>query len=162
ARYHSPAMSSPIEIVGYRPEFREAFESLNREWLERYALIEPVDVEHLQKPEEHILRDGGQVFFAVQGSAVVGTCAAVRKSEDVFELAKLTVASSARGHGLGRRLCEVVVSYAREAGASEIVLSSNTQLVDAIHLYEALGFQHAPIPDDMPYETADVFMKLAL
>ena len=154
--------ASEIELVEYRPELRPDFERLNRLWLEGHSLLEAVDLEYLQEPERHILATGGQVFFAMQGSVVIGTCAAIRISSTTFELAKLSVDPSARGRGLGRRLCEAVLKYARQAGATEIVLTSHTALVEAIRLYESMGFQHEPLPADVRYETANVFMRLTL
>ncbi|MEA2162805.1 MAG: putative acetyltransferase [Thermoanaerobaculia bacterium] len=151
-----------IELVTYRPELREDFERLNRLWLEGHGLIEPVDVEYLRKPERLILAHGGQIFFAMQGPVVLGTCAAMRIATSTWELAKLAVDPSARGHGIGRRLCDTVIAYARNAGATEIVLTSHTDLVEAIHLYESFGFQHEPMPDDVRYTTANVFMRLEL
>jgi putative acetyltransferase len=160
-------MSSPVEepnttIVTYRPEFREAFERLNRAWLEAHSLLEPADLEHLHHPELHILSSGGQIFFALQAGEVVGTCAAIRVSPSVFELAKLAVAPVAQGRGLGRQLSERVLSFARDAGASKIELTSHTDLVQAIRLYESLGFQHEPLPADIRYQTANVYMTLSL
>src|SRR5882724_135354 len=156
------SLTHEFKLVEYRPELQPDFERLNRLWLEGHSLIEPVDVEYLQAPERLILDTGGQVFFAVQGSVVIGTCAAIRISSSTFELAKLAVDPAARGHGLGRRLCETVVEYARRAGATEIVLTSHTALVEAIRLYESMGFRHAPMPADVRYETANVFMQLSL
>ena len=151
-----------IELVEYRPELRPEFERLNRLWLEGHSLLEPVDLEYLREPERLILGHGGQVYFAMQGENVVGTCAAIPISSTTWELAKLAVDPSARGHGIGRRLCEAVLSYARNAGAAEIVLTSHTALVEAIHLYESMGFLHAPLPADVRYETANVFMRLTI
>jgi GNAT superfamily N-acetyltransferase len=151
-----------IDLVGYRAEFRAAFERLNRRWLEEHGLLEPADLEYLQEPERHILADGGEVYFAVDGEVVVGTCAAIRLSDTTFELAKLVVDPAARGAGLGRRLCETVLDYAGRNGATEVVLTSNTALVEAIRLYESLGFHHEPLPADVRYATADVFMRLQL
>jgi ribosomal protein S18 acetylase RimI-like enzyme len=156
------AMSDQVTLATYRPDLREDFERLNRLWLEGHNLIEPVDVEYLREPERLILADGGQVFFAMQGRVVLGTCAAIRISTTTWELAKLAVEPSARGRGIGRRLCEAVLGYARNAGATEIVLTSHTALVEAIHLYESFGFQHEPMPEDVRYETANVFMRLEL
>src|SRR4051794_23857454 len=42
-----PSGTPDTTIVTYRPEFREAFERLNRDWLETHSLLEPTDVEHL-------------------------------------------------------------------------------------------------------------------
>jgi GNAT superfamily N-acetyltransferase len=158
-----PSADAPeIELVEYRPELRPEFERLNRLWLEGHSLLEPVDLEYLQGPERLILDTGGQVFFAMQGPVVIGTCAAIRISSWTFELAKLAVEPAARGAGLGRRLCEAVLDYARRAGAREIVLTSHTALVEAIRLYESMGFRHAPLPADVRYETANVYMHLTL
>jgi ribosomal protein S18 acetylase RimI-like enzyme len=150
---------SAIDIVTYRAELQPHFERLNRIWLEEHALLEPVDLEYLQDPEGHILAGGGEVFFAAQGDVIVGTCAAIHVAPGVWELAKLAVAPEARGHGLGRRLCHVVLDYARAAGAGQIVLTSHTALVEAIRLYESLGFQHEELPADVRYESANVFMR---
>jgi len=155
-------MPVDFELVTYRPEFQRDFERLNRLWLESHSLLEPVDLEYLQEPERHILSTGGQVYFAVQDSVVIGTCAAIRISPTTFELAKLAVDPASRGKGLGRALCDAVINYARAAGAEEIVLTSHTSLVEAIRLYESLGFQHAPLPADTRYETANVYMRMQL
>ena len=120
----NPAETPETTIVTYRPEFREAFARLNRTWLEAYSLLEPADVEFLDDPELHILSSGGEIFCALQAGEVVGTCAAIRVSPNVFELAKLAVAPVAQGRGLGRRLSERVLSFARDAGASKIELTS--------------------------------------
>jgi ribosomal protein S18 acetylase RimI-like enzyme len=149
-------------IVTYRPELREAFDRLNRVWLEEHGLLEPYDVEVLQDPERHVVATGGQVYFALDGDEVIGTCAAIRVSDTLFELAKLVVAPSAQGRGLGRRLCQVVIEFGRAAGAATIALTSNTALTQAIRLYESLGFQHQPMPVDVRYTTANVYMTLGL
>ena len=151
-----------VEWVTYQRLYQPDFERLNRLWLEGHSLIEQVDIDYLQDPENHILSAGGQIFFAVQGSTVLGTCAAIPLSATTFELAKLAVDPAARGRGLGRKLCEKVLAFAANAGASEVVLSSHTSLSEALSLYESLGFQHEPLPADVRYETANVFMRLPL
>jgi len=154
--------SNEIELVEYRPELRADFERLNLLWLEGHSLLEPLDLAYLRDPEYLILADGGQVFFAMRGSEVLGTCAAIRVTNSRFELAKLSVEPAARGDGVGRRLCEKVVQYARDNGATDIFLTSHTSLATAIRLYESFGFRHEPLPDDIKYETANVYMTMSL
>jgi GNAT superfamily N-acetyltransferase len=153
---------APIAIVTYRPEYRSDFERLNRVWLESHSLMEQADLDYLQHPESLILDGGGQIFFAVQGETVVGTCAAIRISPATYELAKLAVDPSVQGRGVGRRLCRAVLDYARAAHATTIELTSHTALVHALQLYESLGFQQVPIPANVRYLTANVYMTLAL
>lgn len=157
-------MPSPrdLAIVPFRPELREAFERLNRRWLEDHGLLEPVDLEYLKDPEGHVLASGGQVLFALRDGEVVGTCAILRLSPSTVELAKLAVSPDAQGMGLGRRLCVEALAFARELGAQEVVLTSNSALVAAIGLYESLGFRHEPMPPGVRYASADVFMVLQL
>ena len=150
------------QIVPYRPEFQQAFERINRWWLEAHDLLEAADLVYLQHPEQQILASGGQIFLALDGGNVVGTCAAICDSSNIFELAKLAVAPTAQRCGLGRRLSLSVIEFARAAGASEVVLTSNTALVDAIRLYDALGFRHAPMPAGVRYQSANVYMTLDL
>jgi len=155
--------SNPIfKIVPYQPEFRDAFEGLNRAWLEAYSLLEPADLLQLKNPELQIISTGGQIFFALQDNKVFGTCAAIRLSGTTFELAKLSVDPTVHGNGLGRILSETVINFARQAGALKVVLTSNSALTNAISLYESLGFKHNSRPSNIKYKTANIFMTLKL
>ena len=68
----------------------------------------------------------------------------------------------AQGRGLGRRLVEAVILYAKQHGVQRIILLSSSCLATAVGLYESMGFRRAPIPDHNPYITADVYMELDL
>lgn len=151
-----------ISIDTFRPEHGAAFDALNRAWLTAYDLLEPADELHLTDPEGEILAHGGQIFVALEGEAVVGTCAAVPHGPGAFEVAKLAVAPSARGRGIGRQLVDACLDYAKRRGARQVVLVSNSRLGTALRLYEQLGFQYAPLPAEIPYATADVYMELDL
>ncbi|BBO67670.1 hypothetical protein DSCA_16000 [Desulfosarcina alkanivorans] len=77
---------------------------LNRDWLDHFSLREAADDRHLDAPRESIIARNGQIVFAVEGDDVLGTCAAIPHGNGVFEMAKLAVAPSARGKGIGRQL----------------------------------------------------------
>ena len=155
-------MGAAVEIVTWRPELRDHYERLSRAWLEGFGLLEDGDLVYLQDPEASILAGGGEIFFALDGDSVIGTCAAIRRSGTTIELAKLGVAPSAQNRGVGRRLCEAVIDLARRSGATRVVLTSNTRLTAALRLYRALGFRDAPVPDGLPFVTIDVYMTLEL
>ena len=151
-----------VEIESFRPEHAQRFGELNREWLERYGLMEPSEEEQLADPESYFLGHGGQIFVAVQHGQVIGTCALVRQPDGEVELAKLTVSPDFQGQGIARRLVERCIAYAREQAVRRITLMSNSQLQAAIRLYESMGFQHAPVPAVRKYQIADVSMFLDL
>ncbi len=151
-----------IAIVAYEDRFAGDFARLNREWLDGFGLYEEADEKHLYSPREAILDAGGEIFLAVKGSAVVGTCALERLSPTLYGLAKLAVAREARGRGLGRRLTRGAIERARALGATRVALMSSTKLTAALALYESLGFVRKALPSDQPYETADVYMELDL
>jgi N-acetylglutamate synthase-like GNAT family acetyltransferase len=92
-------------------------------------------------------------------------CAALIPMEGgVYELSKMAVVPKLRGMGIGRQLIEYAIAQARVVGAKSLFLGSSTRLANAVHLYEAVGFQHVPperLPP-MPYVRADVFMEMAL
>ncbi len=153
-----------VEILPYRDAFAPDFDRLNREWLTRYFSVEPLDEEYLQNPRGKILAPGGAIFVARLGGEVVGTCAAVPDGEDSFELVKLAVAPKAQGQGIGRRLVQRVIDFARERGARRIVLWSASKLGPAVRIYEGLGFVHTPFTAPAPYDDpqVDIFMTLEL
>ena len=149
-----------VEIVTYRPEFAKDFALLNYEWLEKYFTVEPLDEEYLSDPEGHIMQLGGEIFFALDGNRVIGTCAAIPREDGTMELAKLAVTPDAQGRGLGRALSVAVIEFARSRQPKNLYLVSSTRLGPALRLYETLGFRHLPFPWPPPYTDADVYMEL--
>lgn len=149
-------------IEPFRSEHAQAFDALNRAWLLEHGLLEPPDERQLADPWGEIIGPGGQIFVAVRQHEVVGTCAVIPHGLGVLELAKLAVAPAAQGQGLGRRLVEACLAYANRRHMRRIVLVSNSRLGTALHLYETVGFQHRPLPADVQYATADVYMELDL
>ena len=149
-----------VQIVTYRPEFAKNFALLNYEWLEKYFTVEPLDEEYLSDPEGHIMRLGGEIFFALEGDRVIGTCAAIPRTDGTMELAKLAVTPDAQGRGLGRALSVAGIEVARSRRPKNLYLVSSSRLGPALRLYETLGFRHLPFPWPPPYTDADVYMEL--
>jgi DNA-binding MarR family transcriptional regulator/GNAT superfamily N-acetyltransferase len=70
----------------------------------------------------------------------VGTVMLVKDSEEVARLRLLLVDPKARGLGLGQRLTDECVRFARAAGYKKITLWTHSVLSAARHVYEKAGF----------------------
>jgi len=146
------------------PAEAEAFQTLNEEWISRIFTMEESDRKTLDDPFGAVVDRGGDVLIVRDGEEIVGCVAIVPGRDGAFELSKMAVTPAARGRGLGRRLVQAAVDRARELGAVTVFLGSSTKLPNAVHLYEAAGFQHVPAEQIQlaPYARADVFMELVL
>ena len=71
----------------------------------------------------------------------VGCVFCVRKDEQTAQLRILLVTSDGRGHGLGRRLVDEAVGFARAAGYRRMVLWTNAPLAAARRIYLDRGFR---------------------
>jgi ribosomal protein S18 acetylase RimI-like enzyme len=149
-------------VVTWRPEYREDFERLNREWIETYFVVEPSDLAVFRDPEQAIVRPGGEIFFVVDDAGVRGTCALLPHAPGVLELAKMAVSPAAQGKGYGELLMRAAIAYARERGIRKLMLVSNTRLGPAIGLYRKCGFREVPLEPGIEYARADIQMELDL
>jgi GNAT superfamily N-acetyltransferase len=151
-----------LTIEPFQPPLAPVFARLNRQWIERLFTIEPADEVVLGDPEREVVTPGGQIFFARVGGEIVGTAAAMVHSPAVFELAKMAVTPESQGRGVGQRLGQAVIAFARGARAERLFLLTNSRLAPAIRLYERLGFEHHPLPPHTGYSRADVYMEMDL
>jgi GNAT superfamily N-acetyltransferase len=151
-----------VTVVPYRKEYRAAFEQLNRDWIEQYFALEEADRELFLDPEATILAPGGQIFFVLDGDEVQGTCAVLRHGVEDCEIAKMAVASAARGRGFGDLLMHAAIDFATRIGARRMIVISNTVLEPAIRLYEKHGFIRVPLSIDARYRRANIRLEREL
>ena len=101
-------------------------------------------------------------WIAEQDGEIVGCVFLVKKSATVAKLRLLLVEVATRGVGLGTRLVNECVRFAREAGYRKITLWTQSELTAARRLYEKAGFRlirterHHSFGKDLVAETWDL------
>lgn len=84
--------------------------------------------------------DAGGAFWVAVSDTIVGTCGVYPDGPTAFELRKMYLDPRARGAGVGKRLLDTAVEFARSRGATELVLDTLDSMTRAIAFYEANGF----------------------
>jgi len=153
--------SPDIKVVDYAPKYREAFKSLNVEWISEYWELEEPDFKALDDPEGYILNQSGVILIALDKGEPIGCCALIKQTDDTFELAKMAVSPKAQGKGVGLLLGKSIVERAKLMGLKRLYLESNSVLKPAVSLYEKIGFKHIKGASS-PYARCDVQMELQL
>ncbi|MCP4719220.1 MAG: GNAT family N-acetyltransferase [Desulfobacteraceae bacterium] len=149
-----------IEIVPFEDKHAKAFKKLNLEWLGKYDPLKPMDLEYLNNPQQAIIDRGGKVLMVINNGVVVGTCAIIKKTAHTAEFSKLSVLPSIRKKGIGSLLIIASINLTQKMGFKKVVIVLNKKLDTAIQLYQSLGFKPRPVPEDLIYESTDIYMEL--
>jgi DNA-binding MarR family transcriptional regulator/N-acetylglutamate synthase-like GNAT family acetyltransferase len=118
--------------LGWPPEFE--------------ALVARIVADYLTEHDPRVERG----WIAELDGERAGAVYCVRNSDDVAQLRLLFVEDWARGLGVGRKLVDRCIRFARAKGYQRMVLWTNSSLDSARRIYDAAGFtQKAEAPNEV-------------
>ena len=152
------AMHTIERLLGARPEQKAPYllrphHSGDMGWVvHRHAVLyaqeygldeefEALVAEIVAKFIRHFDPDKERCWIAEQEGENVGSVFIVKQSRTVAKLRLLLVEPKARGLGLGARLVDECIQFARRTGYRKITLWTNSVLLSARHIYRAAGFR---------------------
>lgn len=106
-----------------------------------------------------------RAWIAEKDGERVGAVFVARESDEIARLRLLHVEPQARGLGIGKRLVEECVRFARQAGYEKMLLWTQSILHSARHIYEQQGFQivreekHHSFGKDLTAETWELNLR---
>jgi molybdopterin-guanine dinucleotide biosynthesis protein A/GNAT superfamily N-acetyltransferase len=139
ANINTPAElgSAALAIVPLRPEHASGFRSLVTDTHREYGFdFDPKLDADLDDPAAHY----AAAWVALQGDAVVGSVALRRIDRGQIELKRMYLRPALRGRGIGQRLLEIALLWAREHRIDRVVLDTTEEMAAARRLYERNGF----------------------
>lgn len=107
-----------------------------------------------------------RAWVAEKDGERVGAVMLVKESNEIAKLRLLHVEQQARGLGIGKRLVEECIRFARQAGYRKMTLWTQSILHSARHIYKAAGFQivheqkHHSFGKDLTAETWELNLRV--
>jgi molybdenum cofactor guanylyltransferase len=143
ANVNTPADLERLElrIVPFHPEHADGFRELVADTLREFGFTADPEL-------DSDLADPAAVYEAVwvatRATVVVGSIALRRLGPAEAELKRMYLRREERGYGLGRRLLEMALLWAREHRIRTIRLDTTDRMEAARELYETYGFVRVP------------------
>jgi len=105
----------------------------------------------------------GNFWVALDGEEVVGTVGILGKTDELAYLKRMIVKKEFRQQGLGQKLLQTAIDFAREYGFKTIYAGTVEENINAIKFYKQHGFVESnDVPEDITAANDSVCLKLDL
>jgi putative acetyltransferase len=138
--------TSMPSLHDYGPDDDDQLLPLLERGLAAYGLapdISTTDSDLLDVAASYLAGGGAFRVLKHQGK-IIGMFGLHNEGGAVVELRKMYLDPAFKGQGLGRLLMQDALSLARKAGYRQMVLETNSRLLEAIHMYRKVGFREVP------------------
>jgi molybdopterin-guanine dinucleotide biosynthesis protein A len=130
-----------IEIVPFEPRHADGFAALVADTLQEFGFERDPGLDgDLEDPSSAYVA----LWVAVVGAEVAGSVALRDLGGDRYELKRMYLRSAHRSRGVGKRLLETALDWARAHGALVVRLDTSERMAAARRLYESAGFVRVP------------------
>lgn len=111
-------------------------------------------------PGSKYVAPGGTFFLALYSNKPAG-CIGLRKFDDTScEMKRMFVRPGYRGLGIGMKLCNIFLETAKQFGYRKVLLDTNKEMPEAVHIYYKLGFVTIPAYCENENRNPLYFMKM--
>lgn len=118
-------------------------------------------LEEMDNIQANYFENGGVFLVTTENGRMIGTGAIRRLDDQTCELKRLWLLTEYHGRGLGYRMIQELLKFARGKGYERIRLETDPAYQKrAIEFYKKLGFYESPIPDAVDNE--DILMEMVL
>ena len=148
------------KIIQYSSQYKKDLLEISLEWLNKYNILEDIDIQMLTHPDE-IIQNGGYILLSLDEDLRATGLVMLENNDDSFDILKLGVRKEAQGQGIATCLMNAAIEIAKLSKKSKLTLCSNHQLVAALHIYEKLGFQYITYTQNH-FALSDISMELIL
>ncbi|MCX6730764.1 MAG: GNAT family N-acetyltransferase [Candidatus Roizmanbacteria bacterium] len=132
-----------IKVAMYKASYKDQVGRLVGECLVDQEVIKesdlPIDDDDLQKIPE-VYTGNSRFWIALDCDKVVGTVGILDRGENTAKLRRMFVQKEYRGTGLGQKLLDTALCFAKEAGYIRVRLNTHTNMKRAHHFYEKNKF----------------------
>ena len=111
--------------------------------------------------QKNYFENGGLFLVTTKDDEIIGTGAIRKLGSDTCELKRLWLLTEYHGRGLGYRMLQELLSFARAQGYKRIQLETDAVAQSrALEFYKRIGFREMSIPNAAPDE--DIMMEMEL
>ena len=126
-------------------------------------LLQLADENHefhdIDEAGDHYFGNRGIFLVAMDGERLIGTGAVRRLDDETCEIKRMWLLEDYHGQGIGWRMMQELLAFARWVGYARVELNTSTQQERAIQFYLRVGFEFMETEE----ETGDiVFMERML